>query len=452
MGHRDELPPLRPLFSQEAEDAVLGALMRDNDAWDALTGLLSSESFYFAQNRKVFEAIRRLMETRRQADVLMVAEELTSRGEIEYVGGFEVLDRMLDAAPATANIRRYADIVIDRAQLRWLADFAHRLQKRVAEANGADAAMLMDQASQQLSLISQAVTGQRGSLRPFSEAVQELMLVLDEAASQAQRSGIAGTPTGLTDLDSFLGGLKAGQMIVIAGRPGMGKTSLAVNIAEHVSFRAKRPSAIFTMEMGQAEIAARVVSNLSRIHGLRLSHGKLSAGEFDRVAAVLPAANAVDMHVCQDGGLTLAELTAGVRRFKRQVGDVGVIVIDYFGLMRVERPSGNHSQDLGQISMGIKALAKEVKAPILLLAQLNREVEKRADKRPILADLRDSGSLEQDADTVLMVYRHSVYNEGASALEAEILIRKQRNGPTGSVPVGFDPACTRFHDLGDDGR
>ena len=427
---------------------MLGALLIDNDAWDVIAGMLAPDAFYFSPHRMIWASIKRMIEARRQADVLTVAEDLTSRGEIETVGGVLYLHSLADSTPSAANIRVYASIVKDRMQLRWMANFADQLRKRVVEANGTDAQFLLDQASQQLALIGSAAAGQRGTLRPFSDALTELMVVLDQAATQAQKTGVAGIPSGFDDLDRVLGGFKPGQLVVIAGRPAMGKTAIAVNIAEHIAFQTKRPSAIFTMEMGQAEMAARVVSSMTRIHGLRLSHGRLSAGEFDTVGAVLPQAMQAPLYICEDGSLTLAELSAGVRRFKRQAGEIGAIVIDYFGLMAVERPSGNHAQDLGLISKGIKALAKEVGAPVLLLAQLNRELEKRGNKRPVLSDLRDSGCLEQDADIVLMVYRDAVYNENASEREAELLLRKHRGGPLRTIQLDFDPACTRFGNAG----
>lgn len=446
MGRREDEP--RPLYSETAEQSVLGALLIDNDGWDALQGMVSQETFYLGPHQLIFGAISRQISQHLSADVLTIGEELKSRGQLDAAGGFMYLHELAEGTPSAARIVRYATIVRDLAQFRRLLNFSKQLEAKVTEASGADSAMIAEYAHTQLIAITESATGQRGTLRPMSVAIGEMMEHLDAATTQVKERGISGTSTGYDRLDRFLGGLKPGQLIVVAGRPGMGKTALAVNIAENVAIAQGLPCAVFSMEMGQAEVAGRVISSLTRIHGLRLSHGTMNNEEFDRVAAVLPQALKAPIHICEDGGLTITELAAGVRRFKRQMGNLGVIVVDYFGLMKVERPSSNHSQDLGQISTGIKALAKEVKTPILLLAQLNREVEKRQNKRPILSDLRDSGSLEQDADIVLMLYRDSVYHDDADAKDAEILIRKQRNGPVGRVNLEYDAACTRFRNPG----
>jgi replicative DNA helicase len=253
------------------------------------------------------------------------------------------------------------------------------------------------------------------------------------------------------DLDEKIGGgLKPGQLVVIAARPGVGKTAIALNIVEHIALRGKLAAGVFSMEMEATELVKRQLAGMAQVHGLRLSHGRIDSAIWNNIGQAAPKLSSAPIFLCEDGYLSISEITAGARKLKRTVPHLGLIVIDYLGLMRIERPTSNRAQDLAEISRGLKALAKELAIPIALLAQLNREVEKRHDKRPVLSDLRDSGEIEADADLVLMLYREAIYREMEDTdplrNKAEVLIRKQRNGPTGKVNLHYADWCTRFSD------
>ena len=441
----------RPLYSAEAEQAVLGAILLSSAAFDAIAGMISVEHFAVDRHRLIFRALRELIEARRGADVLTVCEPLRSAGDLENAGGMVYLHECATSTASVANVRRYAEIVVDRALVRRVLIASNEVGALAREANGLTGSQLLDQAQRAFQEIPTQGLRARGELRAIADYVLPALNQLDEATRAYHKHGISGISTGFEDLDGKIGGMLPGQLIVIAGRPGMGKTAIALNIGRHVALVQRRAVGVFSMEMEAIELAIRLLADLGNVHGLRLAHGRVTDEAWESIGKVAPTLESSPIFVCEDGALSVAEISAGARRMAREAkGELGLLVIDYLGLMRTERITTNRAQDLAEISRGFKSLAKELKVPIILLAQLNRECEKRADKRPILSDLRDSGEIEADADKVLMLYRDAVYHELDDHDEllhkAEVLIRKQRSGPVGKVYLHYDGARTRFSD------
>ena len=438
----------RPLFSLEAEAAVLGSLLlTSGDAWDEVNGIVGETDFKLETHRVIFRAIAALIHSHQPPDVLTVAEWGKAQGLLDRMEGVKYLSELQGSTPSAANVRKYAEIVRDRATLRRILDACARVVDKVREPSARSAEAVLNWAQESFSSIAMVRAHGRGELQHIAPFAMQALERIDEAAKQRERKGVTGFPTGLADLDEKTGGLKPGQVIVLAGRPGMGKTALALGMAVKAAMQHQLSSAVFSMEMQGYELATRVIADFSNIHGLRLSHGRnISTDEWSAIGRAGSTVQGLPIYVSEDGGLTLNEIAAAARRWRRTVPNAGLVVIDYFGLMTVEKQTSNLAQDLAQVSKGVKALAKELGLPILLLAQVNRECEKRADKRPTPADLRDSGGLEQDADMILFVYRDCVYNVTSPADEAEIIIAKQRNRPIGRCFVSYDGARTRFHD------
>lgn len=440
----------RQLYSIEAEQSVLGALLITmGEAYHTIATKISAGDFRTTEHRLLFRAIEHLVKECHRVDVVTVWERLKSVGEADSIqGGMTYLHELAVTTPSAANIERYAAIVRDLSTLVKVAETGEKLIALARDANGLAASDVLDRGQALLSGIAAVRAHGRGELHQIGAFVTEAMSEIDDAAKKRLENGVAGTATGLKDVDEYLGGFKPGDLIVLGGRPGMGKTALALNIVEENAFGHGLASAIFSMEMRGAQLATRHLASLSRIHGLRLAHGRIDPQDFITLGDVAPKLHAAPIYVCQDGALTIGELSAGARRWRRTQKSPGILVVDYFGLMEVEKQTNNTAQDLAKMSSKLKALAKELELPVLLLAQVNRECEKRGNKRPVLSDLRDSGGLEQDADIVLFVYREHVYDETAPATDAEIIVAKQRSGPTRTIRVMYDAPRTRFLDLG----
>ncbi len=408
--------------------------------------------FSAGENRVLFRHVEALLAARKPVDMLTVAESLKASGEMDAAGGLTYLQELRAATPSVVNVRRYGEIVRDAFTMRRLLAAVDRAGSLIREANGMDVTAVLDRVQSAVMEVAHARSAGRGELQQIGYYCTQALEDLEDAVRNAGNNGLAGLSTGINALDQVIGGLKPGQLVVVAGRPGMGKTALAMGMALSAAMKSSVATAVFSMEMQGRELAKRFIADLANIHGLRMSHGRVSESEWLTVGQVVPRLHASPIWICEDEALTMTELAAGARRFRRSVASAGLIVVDYFGLMSIENPSNNRAQDLGDIYMRMKALAKELELPILLLAQLNREVEKRGDKRPILSDLRDSGSLEQDADLVVMLYRGHVYSPTqVDESDAEILVRKQRNGPTRELKVRWDGPRTRFMDHADGG-
>jgi replicative DNA helicase len=444
-----------PPHSLEAEQSVLGGLLLDNAAVDKIGDLLFSADFYNDAHRSVFDAIINLIADNKPADVVTVAEVLASLKKLEYVGGMAYLGALVENVPTAANIRRYAEIVRERAILRRLAAAGGEIADTAYNPLGRSVREILDQAETRVFEIAEhGARGQQGfqELRPLLTQVVERIELL---FARENPSDVTGVPTGFTDLDRLTSGLQEGDLIVIAGRPSMGKTAFALNIAEHIalSARVKLPVALFSMEMGATQLAMRLIGSVGHLDQHKIRTGQLSPDDWERLSEALGRLSDAAIHVDETPALNALELRARARRLARQYGGkLGAIVVDYLQLMQAVAQGENRATEISEISRSLKALAKELKVPVLALSQLNRSLEQRPNKRPIMSDLRESGAIEQDADVILFIYRDEVYNEDSQDKGvAEIIVGKQRNGPIGTVRLAFLGQYTRFENLAQPG-
>ena len=444
-----QLAQLRvPPHSTEAESSVLGGLLLDNQAWDRVGDLLIESDFYRFEHRLIYAGIAKLVNASKPADVITVYEHLQSIGKSEEVGGLAYLNALAQYVPSASNIRRYAEIVRERAILRKLVTASDEIATAAFNTQGRPVDKILDEAEQKIFNIGEEGSRMKQGFQGMDTLVVNLLDRVQEMADNP--NDITGVPTGFIDLDRMTSGLQAGDMVVLAARPSMGKTALAINIAEHVALNEGLPVAVFSMEMGAAQLAVRIVGSIGRIEQSHLRTGKLTDDEWPRLTEAIEKLRNVSLHIDETAGLTPSELRANARRLARQCGKLGMIVVDYLQLMSGSSSSQgeNRATELGEISRGLKMLAKELQCPVIALSQLNRSVETRTDKRPMMSDLRESGAIEQDADIIMFIYRDDYYNKDSKEPNvAEIIIGKQRNGPTGTVKLYFQKTQTRFESL-----
>jgi replicative DNA helicase len=438
-----------PPHSMEAEQSVLGGLLLDNDAADRIADFLSGDHFYSDAHRSIYSAIMQLIADNKPADVVTVAEGLSSINKLEYIGGMPYLGALVENVPTAANIRRYAEIVHERAILRRLAAAGGEIAENAFHPLGRSVREILDQAETRVFEIAEhGARGQQGfqEIRPLLTQVVERIEFLYNRDNPSDVTGIA---TGFTDLDRMTSGLQEGDLIVIAGRPSMGKSALALNMSEHIALTLKMPVALFSMEMGATQLAMRLMGSVGRLDQQKIRTGRLSNDDWERLSGALGKLNDAPIHIDETPALNALELRARARRLARQYGGkLGAIVVDYLQLMQAISDGENRATEISEISRSMKALAKELKVPVLALSQLNRSLEQRPNKRPVMSDLRESGAIEQDADVILFIYRDEVYNEDSQDKGiAEIIISKQRNGPTGTVRLAFLGEYTRFENL-----
>lgn len=439
-----KLPP----HSVGAEQSVLGGLLLENEALDRIADILAAEDFYRHDHKIIYEHISRLIEHNRPADIVTVAEALASSAQLAGVGGIAYLGALAQNVPSAANIRRYAEIVRERAVMRKLAEVGTSIAESAFLPQGKDAAQLLDEAEAKIFEIAEG--GRRGT-QGFVDIKTLLPQVADRIDQLFQRdsvSDVTGIPTGFTDLDSITSGLQPGDLIIIAGRPSMGKTALSLNIAENVALDAGLPVAVFSMEMSATQLAMRMIGSVGRLDQHKMRTGRLQDEDWVRLTHALGRLNDVPLFIDESASLNALELRARTRRLHRQCGKLGLIVIDYLQLMTATRPGENRATEISEISRALKALAKELDVPVIALSQLNRGLEQRPNKRPVMSDLRESGAIEQDADLILFIYRDQVYNpDSPDKGTAEIIIGKQRNGPIGTVRLTFLSEHTRFENF-----
>jgi replicative DNA helicase len=438
-----------PPHSVEAESSVLGGLLLDNGAWDRVGDLVKEGDYYRAEHQLVHGAIAALINASKPADVITVFEQLQSQGKAEAVGGLAYLNSLAQYVPSAANIRRYAEIVRERAILRKLISASDDIATQAFNPKGKPVANILDEAEQKIFNIGEEGSRMKQGFQSMDTLVVDLLDRVQDMADNP--NDITGVPTGFIDLDRMTAGLQPGDLIVLAARPSMGKTAFAINIAEHVALNEGLPVAVFSMEMGAAQLAVRIVGSIGRINQGHLRTGKLTDDEWPRLTEAIERLRTVSLHIDETPGLTPGELRANARRLARQCGKLGLIVVDYLQLMSGSSADGgdNRATELGEISRGLKMLAKELQCPVIALSQLNRSVEQRTDKRPMMSDLRESGAIEQDADIIMFIYRDEYYTKDACKEPgvAEIIIGKQRNGPTGTVKLAFMNMLTRFESL-----
>ena len=452
-GQDRQVAQLRiPPHSIESESSVLGGLLLDNAAWDRVSDLLQENDFYRFEHRMVFAAIGALINLSRPADVITVFEQLSGQGRAEEVGGLAYLNALAQYVPSAGNIRRYAEIVRERAILRKLVSASDEISTNAFNPKGRPVASILDEAEHYIFNIGEEGARTKQGFQAMDTLVVALLDRVTEMADNP--NDVTGVPTGFYDLDRLTAGFQAGDLIVLAARPSMGKTALAINIAEHVALNEGLPVAVFSMEMGAAQLAVRIVGSIGRIDQSHLRTGKLTDDEWPRLTEAIEKLRTISLHIDETAGLTSSELRANARRLSRKCGKLGLIVVDYLQLMSGSSSDGeNRATELGEISRGLKMLAKELQCPVMALSQLNRSVETRPDKRPMMSDLRESGAIEQDADIIMFIYRDEYYTKDACKEPgvAEIIIAKQRNGPTGTVKLAFLRQITKFESLANGG-
>ncbi|CAB3799808.1 replicative DNA helicase [Pararobbsia alpina] len=434
-----------PPHSVEAEQSVLGGLLLDNGAWDRVADFIHESDFYRFDHRLIFQHIGRLIAATRPADVITVFESLTSAGKADDVGGLAYLNALAQNTPSAANIRRYAEIVHDRAVLRKLVTVADEISGDAFNPQGKEVRQLLDEAEAKVFAIAEA--GSRGTqgfleIKPLLSQVVER---IDTLYHQDNPSDVTGTPTGFIDLDRMTSGMHGGELIIVAGRPSMGKTSFAMNVAEYVAVEYGLPVAVFSMEMPGTQLAMRMMGSVGRLDAHRLRTGKLVDEDWPKLTHAMQKMSEAQIFIDEQGGLNPMELRSRARRLSRQCGQLGLIVIDYLQLMSGSSSGENRATEISEISRSLKSLAKELNVPVIALSQLNRSLEQRPNKRPVMSDLRESGAIEQDADVILFIYRDEVYNpDSQDKGSAEIIIGKQRNGPIGVVRMTFLGQYTKF--------
>jgi replicative DNA helicase len=434
--------PKVPPHSQEAEQSVLGALMLDNRAWDRIADRLGAEDFYRGDHRLIFSVMEQLIERRQPLDVLTLSEALKSREQLSAVGGEAYLYELAKNTPSAANIVAYADIVREQSVLRQLIATGTDITDNAFNPEGREIKELLDDAEQRVFRIAE----QKGRGSGPVEIGTLLARATDRIDALYHSAGsLTGVSSGYADLDEMTSGLQPGDLIIIAGRPSMGKTAISVNIAEHAAIKGSVPVLIFSMEMPAESLVMRMLSSLGSIDQHRVRTGKLKDEDWPRITAGIEMLSETKLFIDDTPALTPSEVRSRARRLAREHGQLGLVVIDYLQLMQVPGSKENRAVEVSEISRQLKALAKELKAPIIACSQLNRSLESRTDKRPVMSDLRESGSLEQDADLILFVYRDEVYNEEtAEKGKAEIIIAKHRNGPIGKIFLTFRGQYTRF--------
>ena len=437
-----------PPHSIEAESSVLGGLLLDNGAWDRVGDLLVDSDFYRHEHRLIYAAIGALINASKPADVITVSEYIQNQGKTAEMGGLGYLNSLAQYVPSASNIRRYAEIVRERSILRKLVSASDEIATNAFNPQGKAIDRILDEAEQKIFNIGEEGSRMKQGFQSMDTLVVQLLDRVQEMADNP--NDITGVPTGFYDLDRMTSGLQSGDLVVLAARPSMGKTAFAINIAEHVALNEGLPVAVFSMEMGASQLAVRVVGSIGRIDQGHLRTGKLHDDEWPRLTEAIEKLRTVSLHIDETPGLTPSELRANARRLSRQCGKLGLIVVDYLQLMSGSGGSGgdNRATELGEISRGLKMLAKELQCPVIALSQLNRSVEQRTDKRPMMSDLRESGAIEQDADIIMFIYRDDYYNKDSKDPGvAEIIIGKQRNGPTGTVRLTFLKNLTRFESM-----
>jgi replicative DNA helicase len=436
-----------PPHSTEAEQSVLGGLMLDNGAFDKIADVVSEADFYRHDHKLIFKHIARLVELGRPADVVTVSEVLDKNAELADVGGLSYLATLAQNTPSAANIRRYAEIVRERSIMRQLAVVGAEIAESAYTPQGRDAAQLLDEAEGKVFQIAESTAKSKQGFLEMPGLLKEVVERIDMLYSRDNPDEVTGIPTGFIDLDAKTSGLQPGDLVIVAGRPSMGKTAFSMNIAEHVAVEAHLPVAVFSMEMGGAQLVMRMLGSVGRLDQHVLRTGKLGDEDWQKLTYAIGKLSEAPMYIDETPALTALELRARARRLARQHGGkLGLIVIDYLQLMSGSGRGDNRTAELGEISRGLKGLAKELQVPVIALSQLSRAVEQRPNKRPMMSDLRESGAIEQDADIIIFMYREEYYSPENAEVKgmAEAIIGKHRNGPTGAVRLAFVGKHAKF--------
>ncbi|QDF95859.1 replicative DNA helicase [Azoarcus sp. DD4] len=439
-----KLPP----HSLEAEQSLIGGILLDNAAWERIADLVNEVDFYRDDHRRIYRQITRLIDLGKPADVVTVFEALEKSGEAEQAGGLVYLAEIANNTPSAANIRRYAEIVRERAILRKLVAVGDEIAAAALTPSGKDAKALLDEAEAKVFEIAEAGARHASGFMSIQPILKQVVDRVQELYDRDSPSEVTGIPSGFVDLDDKTSGLQPSDMLIVAGRPAMGKTTFALNVAEHVAVEERLPVAIFSMEMPGTQLATRFISSVGRIDMQKIRSGRLTDEDWQRLTVAMGKLYDAPLYIDETPGLNPIDLRARARRLARQCGRLGLIVIDYLQLMTGSKDSDNRASELSEISRSVKSLAKELHVPIIALSQLNRSLEQRPNKRPVMSDLRESGAIEQDADIIMFIYRDEVYNpDSPDKGTAELIIGKHRNGPTGTIRMTFLGQYTRFENF-----
>ena len=442
-----------PPHSIEAEQSLLGALLLDNSAYDKIADLLSVDDFYRDDHRRIYRHIVKLIDRTQPADVVTVADSIESSEDKDRTGGPAYLGALAQNTPSALHIRRYAELVHERSVQRRLAQVATEIAESALTPTGKEVGQLLDEAEARIMEVGEK--GSRGTqgFEQIQPVLARVVERIDFLYRQENKSDVTGLPTGFYDLDKLTAGLQEGELVIVAGRPSMGKTAFALNIAEHVAVGNGIPVAIFSMEMAASQLATRLLGSIARVDQQKMRTGRLGDEEWSSLSNAMAKLHEAPIFIDETGGLNALELRTRTRRIHRQCGKLGLIIVDYIQLMSATSEGENRATEVSEITRSLKSLAKELKAPVVALSQLNRALESRNEKRPMMSDLRESGAIEQDADLILFVYRDEVYSPDKPEAKgrAEIIIGKQRNGPIGKVDLTFLGQFTRFENLARDG-
>lgn len=431
-----------PPHSIDAEKSLLGGLMVDHDSWDNIPGLVSAQDFYRHEHQLIFKAIESLANEHKPFDAIVISEWLNTQGEDKHVGGLAYLARLAKETPSSSNVVAYAQVVREKSILRKLVAASNEINSSVFNPQGRDSKEILDQAEHLIFSIAQDMEKKHQGFVDINELLKKTVAHIEKL--HENDDPITGISTGFSDLDALTAGFQRSDLIIIAGRPSMGKTTLAINIATTAAIEHGKSVAIFSMEMPGEQLAMRMMSSLGHIDQSKVRSGKLDDDDWPRITSAMALLQKSRFFIDDSAALTPTEVISRARRLKREHG-LDLIVIDYLQLMRVPGKSESRVQEISEISRSLKTLAKELEVPVIALSQLNRSLEQRPNKRPVMSDLRDSGAIEQDADVIAFIYRDEVYNENTEDKGiAEIHIAKQRNGPIGTIKLTFLGKYTKF--------
>jgi len=436
-----------PPHSIEAEQSILGGLLLDNSKWDVVGDKVMEDDFYRQDHRLIYRVIARLANEGHPVDVVTVGEELERLNEIENAGGMAYLGDLVEKTPSATNVRAYAEIVHERAVLRRLIAVSGEISDSAFNPQGRKTSALLDEAERKVFKISESRAGQEGGPQSVNPVLTKTLERIDTLFNATDT--ITGVTTGFKDLDEMTSGLQPSDLVIVAARPSMGKTAFAMNLVESVLIKGEKPVLVFSMEMPADSILMRMISSLGQINQTRVRSGKLEEDDWPRLTSAVSMLKDRPLYIDDTAGLSPAEVRSRSRRVAREIKqDFGMIMIDYLQLMQIPGMNEGRTAEISEISRSLKALAKELKCPVVALSQLNRSLENRPDKRPMNSDLRESGAIEQDADVIMFIYRDEYYNDDSPDKGiAEIIIGKQRNGPIGKIKLSFQGQFTKFNDL-----
>ena len=434
-----------PPHSIEAEQSVLGGLMLDNERWDDVAERVVADDFYTRPHRHIFTEMARLQESGSPIDLITLAESLERQGQLDSVGGFAYLAELSKNTPSAANISAYADIVRERAVVREMISVANEIAEAGFDPQGRTSEDLLDLAESRVFKIAESRANKDEGPKNIADVLDATVERIEQLFQQPH-DGVTGVNTGYDDLNKKTAGLQPSDLIIVAARPSMGNTTFAMNLVENAAMLQDKPVLIFSLEMPSEQIMMRSLASLSRVDQTKIRTGQLDDEDWARISGTMGILlEKRNIYIDDSSGLTPTEVRSRARRIAREHGGIGLIMIDYLQLMRVPALSDNRTLEIAEISRSLKALAKELNVPVVALSQLNRSLEQRADKRPVNSDLRESGSIEQDADLIMFIYRDEVYHENSDLKGiAEIIIGKQRNGPIGAVRLTFNGQWSRF--------